>query len=113
MDFCIFMSYLKPLQSNPALASVIEKNSSYFLKFHCNGIAYKNHSRQKNNQDMSVDDVIKDFERFASVLSIEGLELRKVTSIKIAWYIDKFSFSRKLYLWIKKVYPKPIIKSHF
>lgn len=109
-----FVQYLHSLQqSSVSLKRIIDENAEAFLLTQCKAICHRllRTDRSGNTSAPSVTNVLQNFERYAELL-IPGRQFQpsKLWSVKAAMVLDKYAAGRKLFLFFKKLFPKPVLK---
>jgi glycosyltransferase involved in cell wall biosynthesis len=89
---------------------IIKKYSSETLLLYCKGFCHRLlRTQQSLRNGITVNSFIEQTKLLAEKLGVkENYFPERLITIKIAALIDKHKFLRSLFLWIKKVYPKPI-----
>ena len=108
-QFIYFLQKLK--NKNMALEKVIELHAISFIQFWCKGLAHRLMRTPKSaRNNLSVSIFLNDCKKYADFLVAENnFNPLKNPSINLAKQIDKFSFTRNLFLLFKKIYSKPIL----
>ena len=105
------MNYFKKLQKNDtAIASFIDSNWLQFINFYCKGSVHKLAKTSIHKRDgYKVTEVIDQYKTYADEM-VPGNHYRPTAKFNIwmAKIIDSNMISRKLFLWFKKIYKKPI-----
>ncbi|MCG2615396.1 glycosyltransferase [Terrimonas sp. NA20] len=112
--FDLLMKYLIGLKhDDPELASVIKRDGVELLRQYCQGITHKVLRTPKSKRETpSVGQLIHTFRQYGKDLcdgKFEPLDYRK---IKVGKLIDSNPISHGIFLLFKKIYHKPVLKSH-
>ncbi|HVS97178.1 MAG TPA: glycosyltransferase [Puia sp.] len=106
-----FIGYLETLQKeDPALREPIRRYAVSFIQTYCKGLAHRLLRTPLAKRDgLKVDSFVRQCQSFADRL-IPGNEFApyRIFSMRVAKYIDATWFTRQLFLWFKKLYPRPI-----
>jgi hypothetical protein len=108
--FIHFLVHLR--NSNAAFKNVIEQYSQAYLLFYCQGLSHRLlRTPIDKRQGLSINKFIEQCKGYSRALGIEDrFHPTKNMSINAAKWIDRFSFSRALFLRFKKMFPKPLLK---
>jgi glycosyltransferase involved in cell wall biosynthesis len=107
-----FIYFLQALKNrNIEFDNVIRKNALGFLQFWCKGLAHRLMRTPKSKRNnLSVALFLNQCKQYADALVPDNrFNPLKDVSVNLAKQIDKFSFSRNLFLLFKKIYSKPIL----
>jgi glycosyltransferase involved in cell wall biosynthesis len=110
-SFSLLVDYLLSLKEQKRYAQIIEQWASYFLRYNCNYMVYRLiRKERKFRKGLRVADVLKEFSGFAEKLGVNDLQLIRIRSIRLAWYIDKHILLSNAYILLKKLIKKPLLK---
>ena len=107
-----FIYFLQSLKNrNAEFDNVINRNAIAFLQFWCKGLAHRLMRTPKSKRNnLSVALFLNQCKQYADALvPSNNFNPLKDVSVNLAKQIDKFSFSRNLFLLFKKIYSKPIL----
>jgi glycosyltransferase involved in cell wall biosynthesis len=108
-QFIYFLQALK--NKNAEFDNVIRNDAIGFIQFWCKGLTHRLMRTPKSKRNnLSVALFLSECKQYADIL-VPGNNFNplKDVSIRVAKQIDKFSFSRSLFLLFKKIYSKPIL----
>lgn len=106
-----FIEYLVSIQDQNEYKAVIDAEIKLFLLSHCNEICYRVIRSPVNNLDkISVKDVIGRFTSFAKMLKIEPINYLEQKNIRLAYRIDSNRLLRRVYLIVRQLIKKPLLK---
>ena len=107
-----FIDYLVALkESDPKLAPVITKDSSVLLKQYCQGLthrALRTPRRKRETPPLAV--IIDQFRLYARKLGNTEFEPLDFKEIRIGKMVDSNPFLHAIFLAVKKIYRKPVLK---
>lgn len=107
-----FITYLIQLgNENQAYQEVINSHAGNFLEHYCQGMVHRllRTPVDKRNR-ITVRTVLNQFQEYAHELKVEhSFHPRRKWSIKAAIWIDLTALGRKLFLMIKRIFPKPLL----
>ncbi|MGN6353566.1 MAG: glycosyltransferase family 2 protein [Parafilimonas sp.] len=107
-----FMTFLKKLKSeNIEYNNIITKYTIGFIQFWCKGLAHRLMRTPKNKRDdLSVAGFLAECKYYADVL-VPGNNYKPENnaSVNLAKQIDRFTITRNLFLFFKRIYSKPIL----
>lgn len=107
-----FIQFLKNMgDQKESIRSVVRENAGGFLLKYCQGLTHRLLRTPRENRDnLTVKELVKDCRELAGSLSIEEFKPERIPSIRIAIMLDKYAWSRNLFLFFKKIHPKPLLK---
>ena len=108
-----FVEFLSSLEESDVEAKkIIHEFGSQFLLFYCRGLSHRLlRTPLEKRQNLTVRDFIDYTKKLSLVLGIgDQYEPDSVLSLKLASYIDSNPLLRKLFLYFKKIYTKPVLK---
>ena len=107
--FIDFLAGLKPADEN--MGNAIHRQGATFLLNCCKSYAHRLlRSPLKNREGVTVAKFIQQTKLWAEKLGVADSYLpEKNASLKLAAFIDRSSLLRRLFLFVKKIYPKPIL----
>ncbi|HSU29336.1 MAG TPA: glycosyltransferase [Chitinophagaceae bacterium] len=109
-SFLHYVDYLIRIKNtHPVYCEVFDKYSSSFITYHCKGLSHRMLRlplRERGNN--KVTDFVKKCRAKLMELSPNGNSIHGF-SIRVAIIIDSNAFTRQLFLWFKKIRPKPIL----
>ncbi|MGZ3847214.1 MAG: glycosyltransferase [Flavisolibacter sp.] len=111
--FAMFISYLKKLEEEDLqLRDVIRKNVVQFLYQYSKGLSHRLMRTPLGKRNgLSVKKFVRNCKDYADLLVPDNeFNPTSVASIKVALVIDSNTVTRNLFLWFKKLYPKPVLK---
>lgn len=112
--FEYLVAYLEKIGKEKEMSELYRNNGSFFLQYHCNDMIYrlirKKHSFR---EDLTVKEILSNFNTFAAQLGVDPGEIGNNRSIIIGKLIDSNLFTRKFYLFFKRLISKPILKPSF
>lgn len=97
-------------KENETAAAIINKHAAALLLFYCKGFTHRllRSSLEKRN-GITVSAFIDTTKKLATKLGVEsGYKPESIFSIKLAKFIDSNTLLRMLFLWFKKIFPKPV-----
>lgn len=112
--FDMLVKYLVSLKQNdPALATVIIRDGVELLRQYCQGITHKVLRTPKSKRETpSVGQLIQTFRQYGKDLCDGKFEPMDYQKIKAGKLIDSNPLSHGIFLLFKKIYHKPVLKSH-
>lgn len=111
--FSRFIHYLKKIKEEDSnLNEVIRQYGITFLYKYCQGLSHRLIRTPLSKRDkLDVRSFINKCKEYANSLVPENdFDPDSVPSIRLAKFIDSNSLTREIFLWFKKLYPKPILK---
>lgn len=108
-----FIRFLGNLgNENKRFETIIKRSASEFLEFYCRGFVHRVlRTPWSDRQGVSVKSTIEKFERFARQLDVlDTFRPRTKFSIWLAFQIDKSTLGRSLFLFWKKLFPRPVLR---
>lgn len=111
--FAKFINFLSKLKNkNIEFENAVKLNAVGFIEFWCKGLAHRLMRTPKNKRsNLTVEKFLEDCKRYADELSPGNhFNPLKNPSVYLAKQIDRFTWSRNLFLSFKKIYSKPILK---
>lgn len=106
-----FINYLENLKnSDKKMADVIERHSVEFIKSYCKGLSHRLlRTNIKRREGLTVGSFLKECKSYADRLAPgNDFEPTNEYSVKLARQIDSNFLTRSVFLFFKKIYPKPI-----
>ncbi|MET0466926.1 MAG: glycosyltransferase [Chitinophagaceae bacterium] len=112
--FDLLVKYLVRLkQRDPALTPVISRDGVELLRQYCQGITHKVLRTPKPQRETpSVGELIRRFRQYGKELCDGNFEPLNYQKIKAGMLIDSNRLSHEIFLLFKKIYHKPVLKSH-
>ncbi|PZR30022.1 MAG: hypothetical protein DI535_00540 [Citrobacter freundii] len=112
--FDLLIKYLVALkQRRPELADVINRNGKALLRQYCQGITHKVLRRPKAERETpSVAALIDRFRQYGKELCNGEFEPLDYSKIRMGKLIDSNALFHGAFLLFKKMYHKPVLKSH-
>jgi hypothetical protein len=111
--FSRFISYLKEIEDqDEKLRNAIQENVIQFLYQYCKGLSHRlMRTPFSKRQGLNVKRFVDDCKGYADLL-VPGNNFNpdSVKSVRAAKIIDSNQLTRNLFLWFKKLYPKPVLK---
>jgi glycosyltransferase involved in cell wall biosynthesis len=109
-QFVYFLNAL--IQDKESFRKTMLESAGPFLMFYCKSLAHRLLRTPKEKREgLTVSEFIAKCKGYADLLGVENTFYPdKVSSIKLARYIDQSSFRRNMFLLFKKFYSKPILK---
>lgn len=109
----IFVDFLSSLEHHDeGVKKIICKFGAQFLIFYCKSLSHRLlRTPFEKRKNLTVKDFIENTKKLSLKLGVQDqYQPEKVLSLKMAAYIDSNTFFRKLFLYFKSIYPKPILK---
>ncbi|HZF64726.1 MAG TPA: glycosyltransferase [Chitinophagaceae bacterium] len=104
------VTYLSSLTQDPACYQIVQEHGAHFLKYHLNFMLYRLIRKEKSMREgISVNNMLTQFQEFGAQLGLRNIDFLQMKTIKVAWYIDRFGFTRNAYLLLKKMVKKPLM----
>jgi hypothetical protein len=111
--FSKFIYYLDKIKNeDPKLDEVIRQNGLRFISVYCKGLSHRLlRTPLSKRQNLNVQSFIRKCKEYADLL-VPGNTFNpdSIPAIKMARVIDSNAITRNLFLWFKKLYPKPVLK---
>lgn len=107
----LYVDFLAKQNTSKESEKVIKQYAGKMLLFYCKGFCHRLlRTEQRLRNGITVTSFIEQTKSLAEKLGVkESYFPERVITIRIAALIDKHKFLRSLFLWIKKIYPRPII----
>lgn len=109
----IFVDFLSSLEDHDNEAKkIIHEFGDQFLLFYCRGLSHRIlRTPPEKRGNLTVKDFIAKTKEMSLRLGIQDkYKPEKELSLKMAGYIDSNPLLRKLFLYFKAIYPKPVLK---
>lgn len=111
--FARFIFYLKKIEDEDwTIHEAIRENVLQFLYTYCKGLSHRlMRTPLSKREGLNVQDFISNCEKYADLLVPDNnFHPYSIPSIAAAKIIDSNGATRNLFLWFKKLFPKPILK---
>jgi glycosyltransferase involved in cell wall biosynthesis len=111
--FEIFMQFLKTKKSSDNLAIIIEQNSMFYIKKYTQGLTHRliKTATQKRKENETVKHIISRVKFCANeLLPNNHFEPLHIFSVRLALWVDSNALTRKLFLFVKTIYKKPVLE---
>ncbi len=109
----IFIDFLSSTgQHDERAKNIIDKFGAQFLLFYCKGFSHRLlRTPLQKREKLTVADFIDYTKKLAVKLSIQDeYKPERILSVKLAKFIDSNTVLRKLFLFFKMIYSKPVLK---
>lgn len=110
--FKCFIDYLVTLKTLPAFNAVINAHAHQLIGFYCKSLAHRLlRTPLAERNGISVRSWVIQCRGFADrLIDNNKFDPATVSSVRLALWIDKSVFTRKLFILFKKFYKKPVLK---
>jgi glycosyltransferase involved in cell wall biosynthesis len=111
--FEIFIQFLKSKKNNSYLDKVIEQNSILYIKKYTQGLTHRliKTPTQKRRENETVKQIISRVKFCANqLLPNNDFQPLNNFSVRLALWIDSSVLTRKLFLFVKTIYKKPVLE---
>lgn len=111
--FAQFILYLKKIEDEDSqLRKSITENVLQFLYQYSKGLSHRlMRTPFEKREGLSVKEFVHNCKAYADLLVPKNrFDAASVPSVRVALLIDSNPITRNLFLWFKKLYPKPVLK---